>query len=54
MNLYLLQSRVEEFAQVETVDTGKAIWESRFDIQGCADTVEYYGGLAASISGENN
>lgn len=48
----IIRSRLEEFAQVETLDTGKPIWEARFDIQGCADTVEYYGGLAASIAGE--
>lgn len=36
---------------METFDTGKAIWEARFDIQGCADSIEYYGGIAAGITG---
>ena len=45
---------MEEFTQVETLDTGKPIWEARFDIQSCADSVEYYGGLAASISGKHS
>ncbi|KAL4222077.1 4-trimethylaminobutyraldehyde dehydrogenase [Mactra antiquata] len=48
----LIRSRQEELSKLETLDTGKPIWESKFDIQGCADTVEYYGGLASTISGE--
>lgn len=48
----IIRSRLEEFTQVETLDTGKPIWEARFDIQSCADTIDYYGGLAAGISGE--
>lgn len=46
-----MQDRLEEFAQTEVLDTGKPIWEARYDIQGCADTIDYYGGLAARISG---
>ena len=45
------QSREEEFAEVETLDTGKPLWEARYDIQSCTDSIDYYGGLAASISG---
>ena len=33
------------------LDTGKPIWEARYDIQGCADTIQYYGGLAPSLVG---
>lgn len=47
----ICRMRQEELARLETLDTGKPIWESRFDIQGCADSIEYYGGLAATISG---
>lgn len=39
-------------ARVEVLDTGKPIWEARFDIAACADSIEYYGGLAANISGD--
>ncbi|XP_061186013.1 4-trimethylaminobutyraldehyde dehydrogenase-like [Saccostrea echinata] len=48
----IIRERLEKFAQMEVLDTGKPIWEARFDIQGCADTIDYYGGLAARISGE--
>ena len=34
------------------MDTGKAIWEARYDIAACADTIDYYGGLAARIAGK--
>ena len=47
-----LQERSEELARTEVLDTGKPIWEARFDIQGCADTIEYYGGLAPSVVGK--
>ena len=46
-----LQERSEELARTEVLDTGKPIWEARFDILGCADTIEYYGGLAPSVVG---
>ncbi|XP_045168036.2 4-trimethylaminobutyraldehyde dehydrogenase-like isoform X1 [Mercenaria mercenaria] len=48
----ICRSKQEELARAETFDTGKPIWEARFDIQGCSDSVEYYGGLASTISGE--
>ncbi|XP_052796379.1 4-trimethylaminobutyraldehyde dehydrogenase-like [Mya arenaria] len=48
----IVRSRMEELAQLETLDTGKPIWEARFDIQGCADTIEYYGGLASTVTGD--
>ena len=38
-------------ARTEVLDTGKPIYEARMNIAGCADTIDYYGGLAASISG---
>ena len=45
------QANLEEFAQIEVQDTGKPIWEARFDIEGCADTMEFSAGLAGTISG---
>ena len=41
-------------AYTEVLDTGKPIWEARYDITGCADTIEYYGGLAANITGKQS
>lgn len=52
MFMYFFQAKQEELVRAETLDTGKPIWEARFDIQGCADSVEYYGGLASTISGK--
>lgn len=47
-----LKKRQEEIARVEVYDNGKAIWETRFDVQTAIDSLQYYGGLAASLSGE--
>lgn len=43
----------EELARVETHDTGKPLWEARLDIEGCADTIEFYAGLAPTVSGQH-
>lgn len=50
----LLRSRNEELAELETLDTGKPIQETRVvDVTSGADCLEYFGGLAASIAGEH-
>ncbi|CAG2230524.1 ALDH9A1 [Mytilus edulis] len=46
----IIRMRSEELARTEVLDTGKPIYEARMDIAGCADTVDYYGGMAAGIS----
>ncbi|GFR59090.1 betaine aldehyde dehydrogenase [Elysia marginata] len=48
----LIRSKVDDLAYTEVLDTGKPIWEARYDILGCADTIEFYGGLAGSIKGD--
>ena len=45
------QEKSEEIARTEVLDTGKPIWESRFDILNCADVLQFYGGLASSVVG---
>lgn len=50
----LFQSRAEEFSQIEVLDSGKPIWEARCDVDGCADTIEYFGGLASSLTGNQH
>lgn len=50
---YLIRERSEELARTEVLDTGKPIWEARCDILGCADAIQYYGGLAPSLVGEH-
>ena len=50
----LLRARNDELAQLETLDTGKPIQEtSVVDVLSGADCLEYYAGLAASLSGEH-
>jgi betaine-aldehyde dehydrogenase len=50
----LLRSRNEELAQLETRDTGKPIQETRVvDVVSGADCLEYFAGLAQSLSGEH-
>ncbi|WP_181780863.1 aldehyde dehydrogenase family protein [Pseudonocardia pini] len=48
----LIRERSEEFARVESLDTGKPIMFSRMiDVSTAAEMVEYYGTLAGSIEG---
>lgn len=48
----ILRERNDELAHIETLDTGKALSETRFvDIVTGADVIEYYAGLAAAIEG---
>ncbi len=50
----LLVSRNEELARLETLDTGKPIQETlAVDVLSGADCVEYFAGLARTISGEH-
>ncbi len=49
----LLRERNDELAELETIDTGKPVQETRaVDIASGADCLEYFAGLAASLSGE--
>ena len=47
----IIRDNLEDIARLDVKDNGKPIWEARFDILGCADTMQYYGGLASSIVG---
>ncbi|HLW26415.1 MAG TPA: betaine-aldehyde dehydrogenase [Kiloniellales bacterium] len=50
----LLRARNSELARLESLDTGKPIQETEaVDIISGADCLEYFGGLAASLSGEH-
>ena len=49
----LLRARNDELAELETLDTGKPLMETRaVDIVTGADVLEYYAGLAPAIEGE--
>ena len=49
----LIRERAEELAQLETLDTGKPIQETRAaDWPSGADALEYFAGLAPTITGE--
>jgi betaine-aldehyde dehydrogenase len=48
----ILRERNDELADLETLDTGKPVSETRFvDVVTGADVLEYYAGLAPSIEG---
>ncbi|GIY35585.1 4-trimethylaminobutyraldehyde dehydrogenase [Caerostris extrusa] len=49
-----IRKNLEEIASAEVIDTGKPIWEARIDIAGCADVLEYFGGIASTISGTHH
>jgi aldehyde dehydrogenase (NAD+) len=49
----LIEKRIDEFAQLETLDNGKPIKEARYvDIPAVIDTFRYYAGWATKIEGE--
>ena len=50
----ILRARNDELAELETRDTGKPIQETRVvDVASGAECFEYFGGLAATLSGEH-
>ncbi len=51
----LIEQHAEELAQLETLDNGKPLAESRtVDIPAAADTFRYYGGWVTKLYGETN
>jgi acyl-CoA reductase-like NAD-dependent aldehyde dehydrogenase len=49
----LIRSHADELSELETLDTGKPIFESaKFDIPQAADCFEYYAGWVTKITGE--
>src|SRR6266699_2886736 len=49
----LIDKNIDELAEIETVDNGKPIFESRYvDMPMVADVLRYYAGLATKIHGE--
>jgi len=51
----LIEKHSDELAQLETLDNGKTIFESRnVDIPGAAETFRYYAGWPTKIYGETN
>lgn len=49
----IMRLRRDEFARMDTINTGKPIWEGRSDTDGCIDTLEFYAGLASSLAGDH-
>jgi betaine-aldehyde dehydrogenase len=47
-----VRARRDELAQLETLNSGKPIVESEYDMDDSATCFEYYGGLATKINGE--
>ncbi len=49
----LVEKNIDEFAELETLDNGKPIFESRYvDMPMVVDVLRYYAGLATKIHGE--
>lgn len=48
----LVKDHFDELAKLETLNTGKPIVESEFDINDTVTCLEYYGGMATKIHGE--
>jgi aldehyde dehydrogenase (NAD+) len=47
-----LEARVDEFAELETLDTGKPLGHARGEICSCVAYLDYYAGAADKIHGE--
>ena len=47
-----LKERLDEFAELETLDTGKPLSHAKGEVAGCVRYFEYYAGLADKIHGE--
>ncbi len=47
-----LEARLEEFARLETLDTGKPLGHAKNEISGCVRYFDYYAGVADKIHGE--
>src|ERR1700693_4154114 len=49
----LLEKNIDEFAELETLDNGKPIFESRYvDMPMVAEVFRYYAGFATKVFGE--
>jgi len=48
----LVRTHLEPLAEIETWDAGKPIAESRMDMVGTAEILEYYAGLASKLHGQ--
>src|SRR5436190_21395427 len=49
----LVEKNIDELAEIETLDNGKPIFESRYvDMPMVADVLRYYAGLATKIHGQ--
>lgn len=49
----LVRAKAELFAELDTLNNGKPIAESRFDATDTSNCFEYYGGMATKIHGES-
>ena len=47
-----LEARIDEFAELETLDTGKPLAHARGELSGCVGYLDYYAGAADKIHGE--
>ncbi|XP_071507075.1 4-trimethylaminobutyraldehyde dehydrogenase-like [Diadema antillarum] len=48
-----MRDNLEDFARLESTNNGKAIWEARFDIHSAIDAIDFYAGLAPSLTGHH-
>ncbi|MGB3682903.1 MAG: aldehyde dehydrogenase family protein [Rubrobacteraceae bacterium] len=47
-----LETRIDEFSELETLDTGKPLAHARGEVSGCVGYLDYYAGVADKIHGE--
>lgn len=50
----LVRAETNWLAELETLDTGKPLWEARADIEACADSFELFAGFIPSFVGTHS
>lgn len=46
-----IRELTEEIACLEVRDSGKPLWEAKYDVTACADAFDYFGGIIRGMSG---
>lgn len=48
----LLKQNIQELAALECEENGKPVWQAMFDVDSCANSFEYFGGLIGNLPTE--
>ena len=49
----MIREDLRWFTAIETLDTGKPMWEAEGDVIGCADSLEMFAGFVPTLGGRH-